>query len=96
MKYILLIFSLLLSTFIFGQDIDFAGEWTDSSPPSTVSSIKIIPGEKFENTLTIEKIKNKENSYKFSFLDGEILMTHLQGRSLNFQVKCWEIILQLK
>lgn len=57
----------ILPLLIFSQKIDYTGEWTDSSPTSTVSSIEIIPGEKFENTLTLEKIKNEDDSYKFTF-----------------------------
>jgi hypothetical protein len=53
MKYNLLLLIYTLPLIISSQDIDYSGEWTDSSPASTVSSIKIIPGEKFENTLTL-------------------------------------------
>ena len=56
MKYNLLLLIYTLPLIISSQDIDYSGEWTDSSPASTVSSVKIIPGEKFENTLTLEKI----------------------------------------
>jgi hypothetical protein len=88
MKANLFLLIYILPLLIFSQNIDYSGEWTDSSPASTVSSIKIIPGEKFENTLTLKKIKNEENSYKFTFLDGEILMIDMPSRLLNFQVKC--------
>ena len=67
MKINLFLLIYILPLLIFSQNIDYSGEWTDSSPASTVSSIKIIPGEKFENTLTLEKIKDEENSYKFTF-----------------------------
>jgi hypothetical protein len=67
MKANLFLLIYILPLLIFSQNIDYSGEWTDSSPASTVSSIKIIPGEKFENTLTLKKIKNEENSYKFTF-----------------------------
>lgn len=39
----------------------------DSSLPSTTSSKQVIPGQKFENTLILEKIKNEEDLYRFSF-----------------------------
>jgi hypothetical protein len=67
MKYNLISLIYIIPLLIFSQNIDYTGEWTDSSPTSTVSSIKIIPGEKFENTLTLKKIQDKENSYKFTF-----------------------------
>ena len=67
MKNNLIFLTYILPLFIFTQNIDYTGGWTDSSPASTVSSIKIIPGEKFENTLTLEKIKNEDDSYKFTF-----------------------------
>ena len=60
MKYNLLLLIFILPLLIFTQNIDYTGEWTDSSPASTVSSIKIIPGEKFQNTLTLKKIVNFE------------------------------------
>ena len=66
-KYFLSFFLTTSTTLLFSQNIDYTGEWTDSSPAYTISSIKIIPGEKFENTLTLEKIKDEENSYKFTF-----------------------------
>ena len=67
MKYNLISLIYIIPLLIFSQNIDYTGEWSDSSPTSTVSSIKIIPGEKFENTLTLKKIQDKENSYKFTF-----------------------------
>ena len=67
MKNNLFLLIYILPLLIFSQNTDYSGKWTDSSPASTVSSIKIIPGEKFENTLTLEKIKDEENSYKFTF-----------------------------
>ena len=67
MKTNLFLLIYILPLLIFSQNIDYSGEWTDSSPASSVSSIKIIPGEKFENTLTLGKIKNEENSYIFNF-----------------------------
>ena len=67
MKNNLFLLIYILPLLIFSQNTDYSGEWTDSSPASTVSSVKIIPGEKFENTLTLEKIKDEENSYKFTF-----------------------------
>ena len=67
MKNNLFLLIYILPLLIFSQNTDYSGEWTDSSPASTVSSVKIIPGEKFENTLTLEKIKDEENLYKFTF-----------------------------
>jgi hypothetical protein len=67
MKNNLFLLIYILPLLIFSQNTDYSGKWTDSSPASTVSSIKIIPGEKFENTLTLVKIKDKENLYKFTF-----------------------------
>ena len=67
MKHNLFFLIYILPLLIYSQNIDYTGEWVDSSPPSTVSSIKIIPGEKFENTLTLKKIKNEDDSYKFTF-----------------------------
>ena len=60
MKYNLLLLIFILPLLIFTQNIDYTGEWTDSSPASTVLSIKIIHGEKFQNTLTLKKIVNFE------------------------------------
>ena len=54
MKNVLLTLILILPLFLFGQDINYAGKWIDS-------------GEGFENTLVLEKIEGKNNSYKFSF-----------------------------
>ena len=67
MKNNLFLLIYILPLLIFSQNTDYSGKWTDSSPASTVSSIKIIPGEKFENNLTLVKIKDKENLYKFTF-----------------------------
>ena len=67
MKYNLISLIHIIPLLVFSQNTDYSGEWTDSSPASTVSSVRIIPGEKFENTLTLEKIKDEENSYKFTF-----------------------------
>jgi len=67
MKYNLFFLIYLLPILIYSQNIDYTGKWTNSSPPSTVSSIKIIPGEKFENNLTLQKIKNEDDTYKFTF-----------------------------
>lgn len=54
MKYIiLLIFFTLLSC---KQSIDFSGSWMSA-------------GDNFENTLTLEKVEGKQDTYKFSF-DG--------------------------
>ena len=62
---ILLVF--VLPSLAFSQNIDYTGEWVDSSPPSTVSSNETFIGEQFENNLTLEKIKDKDDSYKFTF-----------------------------
>ena len=67
MNNYLLFLAFILPSLAFSQNIDYTGEWVDSSPPSTVSSSETIIGEKFENTLTLEKIKNKDDSYKFTF-----------------------------
>jgi regulation of enolase protein 1 (concanavalin A-like superfamily) len=56
MKNIFLTLILILPLVLFGQDINYAGKWT-------------ISGDSFENTLVLEKIEGKENTYKFSF-DG--------------------------
>lgn len=54
MKYtIILIFFTLLSC---KQSIDFSGSWMSA-------------GDNFENTLTLEKVEGKQDTYKFSF-DG--------------------------
>tara|TARA_B110001450_G_scaffold31966_1_gene27826 strand:- start:550 stop:1035 length:486 start_codon:yes stop_codon:yes gene_type:complete len=67
MNNYLILLAFVLPSLAFSQNIDYTGEWVDSSPPSTVSSSETIIGEKFENTLTLEKIKNKDDSYKFTF-----------------------------
>jgi len=67
MNNYLLFLAFILPSLAFSQNIDYTGEWVDSSPPSTVSSSETIIGEKFENTLTLEKIKSKDDSYKFTF-----------------------------
>ena len=67
MKNYLIFLVFTLPSLAFSQNIDYTGEWVDLSPPSTVSSSETIIGEKFENTLTLEKIKNKDDSYKFTF-----------------------------
>jgi len=67
MKLNLIFLIYLLPLHIYSQNINYTGRWTNSSPPSTVSSIKIIPGEKFENNLTLQKIKNEDDTYKFTF-----------------------------
>jgi hypothetical protein len=54
MKYtIILIFFTLLSS---KQSIDYSGSWMSA-------------GDNFENTLTLEKVEGKQDTYKFSF-DG--------------------------
>jgi len=67
MNNYLLFLVFILPSLAFSQNIDYTGEWADSSPPSTVSSNETIIGKKFENTLTLEKIKNEDDSYKFTF-----------------------------
>ena len=67
MNNYLILLAFVLPSLAFSQNIDYTGEWVDLSPPSTVSSSETIIGEKFENTLTLEKIKNKDDSYKFTF-----------------------------
>ena len=67
MNNYLILLAFVLPSLAFSQNIDYTGEWVDSSPPSTVSSSETIIGEKFENTLTLEKIKSKDDSYKFTF-----------------------------
>ena len=49
---ILLLMSPIL---VFGQDENYQGQWSSS-------------GEAFENTLTLEKIDEKEDVYQFSFV----------------------------
>ena len=67
MNNYLILLAFILPSLAFGQNIDYTGEWADSSPPSTVSSKETTIGEKFENNLTLEKIKNESDSYKFTF-----------------------------
>ena len=67
MNNYLILLAFVLPSLAFSQNIDYTGEWVDSSPPSTVSTSETIIGEKFENTLSLEKIKNKDDSYKFTF-----------------------------
>ena len=46
---------LILLTFLgYNQSTDYSGSWVSS-------------GDNFENTLTLEKIEDKEDTYKFSF-----------------------------
>ena len=52
----ILILLLMTPLLVFGQDKNYQGQWSAS-------------GEAFENTLTLEKINEKENIYQFSF-DG--------------------------
>ena len=67
MNNYLILLAFVLPSLAFSQNIDYTGEWVDSSPPSTVSSNETTIGEKFENNLTLEKIKNESDSYKFTF-----------------------------
>ena len=62
---ILLVF--VLPSLAFIQNIDYTGEWADSIRPSTVSSNETTIEEKFENNLNLEKVKNEDDSYKFTF-----------------------------
>jgi hypothetical protein len=52
----ILILLLMTPLLVLGQDKNYQGQWSAS-------------GEAFENTLTLEKINEKENIYQFSF-DG--------------------------
>ena len=55
MKKLILLLLLLTTPFVgFSQDENYAGEWG-------------VSGEEFENTMILEKINGKENSYRFSF-----------------------------
>ena len=54
MKGLLLILLITTPLICFGQEENYAGKWSTSS-------------EDFENTLILEKIDSKVNSYKFSF-----------------------------
>ena len=84
MRNNLLLFIFILPLHVFSQNIDYSGEWIDSSPPSTISSIKRIPGGKFENTLTLEKITNQENSYQFSFFGWRDSYDTFAGQVIKF------------
>ena len=67
MNNYLILLAFVLPSLAFSQNIDYTGGWVDSSPPSTVSSNETTNEEKFENNLTLEKIKNEDDSYKFTF-----------------------------
>ena len=67
MKNYLIFLVFTLPSLAFSQNIDYTGGWADSSPPSTISSNETTIEEKFENNLNLEKIKNKDDSYKFTF-----------------------------
>ena len=45
----LILLAFVLPSLAFSQNIDYTGEWVDSSPPSTVSSNETFIGEQFEN-----------------------------------------------
>ena len=80
----LLLFIFILPLHVLSQNLDYSGEWIDSSPPSTSSSNKRIPGEKFENILTLEKITNQENSYQFSFFGWRDSYDTFAGQVIKF------------
>ena len=67
MNNYLILLAFVLPSLEFSQNIDYTGGWVDSSPPSTVSSNETTNEEKFENNLILEKIKNEDDSYKFTF-----------------------------
>ena len=51
----ILILLIIFPLNIFGQDVNYEGEWT-------------VSGDSFENTLMLEKVNTNENLYKFSFV----------------------------
>ena len=51
----ILIILIIFPLNIFGQDVNYEGEWT-------------VSGDSFENTLMLEKVNTNENLYKFSFV----------------------------
>jgi len=51
----IMILLLMSPILVFGQDENYQGQWSSS-------------GEAFENTLTLEKIDEKEDVYQFSFV----------------------------
>jgi hypothetical protein len=48
MNNYLILLAFILPSYAFGQNIDYTGEWADSSPPSTVSSNETTIGEKLK------------------------------------------------
>lgn len=52
MKYIILL--IFITSLIFNRSTDYSGSWMSA-------------GDNFENTLTLEKVKGKQDTYKFLF-----------------------------